>query len=137
MLKPLNELTTEELTNLKVRLQSQVLELKNDVNRRQARLDERLSRQGESAQALSVFEQNLANAIRVRDELVAAGGSAEAIATAETLVTASQLAVDENELSPTTLTVVEAYIQQADIDEMDEGRELRETLITQIDALLP
>ena len=135
MLTPLNELSPEELENLKIRLQSLVLEIKNDITRRQARLDDRLNRQGQEALAFATLETNLANATRVRDELVANGASAEAISIAEELVTASQLAVDENEAPPSALTMIEAYIQQADIDELIEGREVRENLITQIEAL--
>ena len=135
MLKELTEFSAEELDNLKVRLQSLVLEIKNDIIRRQARLDDRLNRQGQEALTFAALETNLANATRVRDELVSAGASAEAIATAEDLVAASQLAVDENEAPPSALTMIEAYIQQADIDELDKGREVREDLIAQIEAL--
>lgn len=76
MINQLNELTTSQLENLKVRLQSIALEQASEINRGQARLDNRLERKRIDSTALIMAQSNLSKAEEVRDELIFAGASA-------------------------------------------------------------
>ncbi|MEM9023151.1 MAG: hypothetical protein AAGB22_05390 [Bacteroidota bacterium] len=136
MANPLNELTTVQLDNLRVRFKSIVLAQQAEITRRQIRLDNRMERQTVQNEALALLQDNLAKSIVVRDELIAAGASPEAIATAAELVASNQLSLDGYDPSPSFLSEEDAQIEQAEIDELELGRQDREAKIDAIETLL-
>jgi len=137
MTKPLNELTTAQLENLKIRFKSIVLNHQAEINRRQLRLDNRVERQTVANEVLVALEDKLAKSVVVRDELINAGASAASIVTATELVASNQAALDEYDVNPSFLSEEDAQIEQAEIDELEQGRILRETKVADIESLLP
>jgi len=137
MIKPLNEMTSARLENLKVRLKSIVLGHKAEINRRQIRLDNRVERQTVANVVLAVLEDKLAKSIAVRDELIAAGASGEAITTSTELVASNQAALDDYDVNPSFLSDEDAHIEQSEIEELEEGLLKREAKIATIESLLP
>ena len=84
----------------------------------------------------TTLETNLATAITLRDMAIANGADAATVAGAEELVTNSQSAVDGITSSANWVSDVDAHVLQAEIDELDQARANRASLVGQIDVLL-
>lgn len=135
-MKTLNELSTEELNKLKIRMAAAEMALDAEKKAGQARLDNRLDRQQASTANRTTLETNLATAITLRDMAVANGADAATIAGAEELVTNSQKAVDDLTSPTTWVSDLDAHMIQAEVDDLEDARARRASKIAEINTLL-
>ena len=135
-MKTLNEMSTEQLQELKIRTSAAQLEFAAEKSRKQTRLDNRLDRQAADTTLRTTLETNLATATTLRDMAVANGADSATVTGAEELVTNSQQAVDALSSSATWISDVDAHVLQAEIDELEQARANRASVVAQIDSLL-
>lgn len=135
-MKQLNELSTSELEELKIKMSAAMLAFESDKKGSQARLDNRLDRQAVSTATRTTLESNLNTAITLRDMAVANGADAATIAGAEELVVNSQKAVDDLNSPSTWVSDVDAHVVQAEVDDLQDAQTRRQTIVTEINTLL-
>lgn len=135
-MKTLNELTTAQLEELKIKMSASQLAFKADKKVQQDRLDARLDRQSVNTAMRTTLESNLATATTLRDMAIANGADADTIAGAELLVTNSQTAVDDLNSPSSWVSDVDAHMVQAEIDDAEDARVRRQTQVTAINTLL-
>lgn len=136
LMKQLNELSTSELEELKIKMSAAMLAFESDKKGSQARLDNRLDRQAVSTATRTTLESNLNTAITLRDMAVANGADAATIAGAEELVVNSQKAVDDLNSPSTWVSDVDAHVVQAEVDDLQDAQTRRQTIVTEINTLL-
>lgn len=132
----INDLTTSELDYVRAKWKAETQELGRSVSRKEDRLTTRLDRQAENGTALAVLEGQLAHAQTMLALAQSTGQTSEVIAGQQATVDALQNQVDDHGSTVGYITNAEAVILQMEIDELEQGKTLRNTQITAITTLL-
>jgi hypothetical protein len=134
-LKPLTELSVEQRTFLKQQVGTNVSKYDLQIKRDQARLDTRLDRQAENQEKNQSLALELQKKKTVLDVLKAGNVSPDIIATQEEEVARIQKELDRFEAGPNTLTDVEAYFEQYQIEIQKLAKKFYEDRFAEVDAI--
>lgn len=136
MLKEPNELTKPQLEDFKKQLEILVKKQARKILRKQKRFDTRIEREFLDKTSKEQLEENLQDAIALRDDIQNNGGNSSSLATANKIVANSQAAVDGHEDDPAFYSELEAQLIQLEIDEINLVRQARIGKIAENDALI-
>ena len=129
-------MSTAELSDLKAKLRTSVLELQSQISRDQNRLDDRLDRTTINAAQVSELQTRVDRAHNVHTALVAASAAQTDIDDAQTILTEAENELAAYNASPSVINDVDAHFTQIAIDEMEQSKTFRNTKISEIDTIL-
>lgn len=135
-MKTLEQMTNEQLTYLREKWSSETRELDIDIVRSEVRLNTKLSKQEMDQNEIDALKEDLANAESLLEHLNSTSAPQEMIDKQQALLDKIALQVETETKGRNVLTVEEAYLQQASIDELKLQKQYREDKITEIDDLL-
>lgn len=134
-LKPLADLNAEQRTFLKQQVGTFVSKLNLQITRDQARLDNRLDRRVENQEKVQAIQDELTKKQAVLTALKQAGNiDADIIASQEEDVQRAQSDFDRLQSGPNTLTDVEAYLEQYEIDLMKLEKDFYQARFGEIES---
>ena len=135
-MKTLEQMTTEQLTYLREKWSAETRELDRDIVRSEVRLTTRLSKQEMDQNEIDALKEDLANAESLLEHLNSTSAPQEMIDNQQALVDKMMAEVETESKGRNVLTVEEAYLQQASIDELKLQKQYREDKIAEIESLL-
>lgn len=135
-MKALVDMSTTDLEYLVKKFATEVTEITDQIDERQTRLDKRLQRQADDDAAKAEQEQALQEAQDMLAELQASGASASSITTAENVVADRQALLAGITTSTAYVSDTEAQLIKMQLDELEQGRVLRNNRIAEIETIL-
>jgi hypothetical protein len=135
-LKPITELSVEQRTFLKQQVGTNVSKYDLQIARDQARLDTKLDRQAENKEKIELLSVELQKKQTVLNVLKQAGNvSPEIIASQEEDVANTRKELERSQAGPNTLTDVEAYFEQYQIEIQKLAKKFYEDRFAEVDAI--
>lgn len=136
-LKPLAELSPEQLTFLKQQVGTFASKLGLQITRDQARLDGKLDKRDQNKEREAELETVLAQKRAVLEALEAAENIDQAIVENQVQeVEKTQKELERIQTGPNTLTDVEAYLEQYEIELQKLEKAFYEERVAEVDAVI-
>jgi len=135
-MKTLEELSQDQLLYLRQKWSSEIIELNREKIRAQKRLDRRLEKQVIDEAEIAELSAQLNNANQLLVHLQTTGAPQDLITAQEAAVAKVQQEYEEESNGLYILTDEEAHIQQLSIEELVQRKSMRETKISELDALI-
>jgi myosin heavy subunit len=135
-LKPVAALSAEQRLFLKQQVGANVSRYDLQIKRDQAKLDSKLDRQAENKERNDALTLELQKKQTVLAALKQAGNvSADIIASQEEDVARAQKELDRLQTAPNTLTDVEAYFEQYEIEILKLAKKFYEDRVAELNAI--
>lgn len=135
-LKPLAELNADQRIFLKQQVGAFASKLGLKITREQSTLDRKLGRREDNKEKIESLNNELQQKQTVLDALKQAGNvSQDIISSQEADVQKAQKELDSLQTGPTTLTEVEAYLEQYEIEVMKLEKQFYEDRFAEVDGL--
>lgn len=131
-----SDMSTSALTKFQKMLGAHIIELNDEINRKQKRLDEKVGRQEADDATIAALEQNIANSQALVDIAIANNGDAQAIANGQATIVALQTELQGHAHGAAYLQPYEAAMQQLEIDSLAAERDLCNTKLTEVNTAL-
>lgn len=135
-MKTLNEMNNEQLTYLKEKWSAERKELDLDIIRSRERLTAKLDRQKQDQNEIDALKSDLTKAENLLQHLVSTSAPEEMIVNQQELVNKLNTELDGASKGRNVITDTEAYLQQANIDELALQKQYRIDKIAEIEGLL-